>query len=191
VKSHGKSDRHVRFEVLTAVVVKSSIFWDITPCSPLSVNRRFGGTCRLHHLDNKQTSVGFGVLTALVMKRTIFWDITPCSPLSVNRRFGGTCRLHLLDNKQSSVGFEVLIALVMKSSIFWDITPCSPLSVNRRFRGTCRLHLGQVIYRPTGGCDCVRPSTVLRLVWTSLLHSGKCVTAVFLGWSAVTFHSTC
>jgi hypothetical protein len=31
-------------EVLTAVV----IFWDITPCSPLKVNRRFGGTCRLH-----------------------------------------------------------------------------------------------------------------------------------------------
>jgi hypothetical protein len=28
--------------------MKSSIFWDITPCSPLSVNRRFGGTYRLH-----------------------------------------------------------------------------------------------------------------------------------------------
>jgi hypothetical protein len=40
----------VGFEVLTAVVMKSSIFWDITPCtcSPLKVNRRFGGTCCLH-----------------------------------------------------------------------------------------------------------------------------------------------
>jgi hypothetical protein len=28
--------------------MKSTIFWDITPCSPLSVNRRFGGTYRLH-----------------------------------------------------------------------------------------------------------------------------------------------
>jgi hypothetical protein len=28
--------------------VKSTIFWDITPCSPLKVNRRFGGTYRLH-----------------------------------------------------------------------------------------------------------------------------------------------
>jgi hypothetical protein len=27
---------------------KSINFWDITPCSPLSVNRRFGGTYRLH-----------------------------------------------------------------------------------------------------------------------------------------------
>jgi hypothetical protein len=38
----------VGFEVLTAVVVKSCIFWDVTPCSPLKLNRRFGGTCRLH-----------------------------------------------------------------------------------------------------------------------------------------------
>jgi hypothetical protein len=27
---------------------KSSIFWDLTPCSPLNVNRHFGGICRLH-----------------------------------------------------------------------------------------------------------------------------------------------
>jgi hypothetical protein len=35
----------VGFEVLTAVVVKSSIFCDIKPCSPLKVNRRFGRKC--------------------------------------------------------------------------------------------------------------------------------------------------
>jgi hypothetical protein len=33
---------------LTAIIRESYIFWDITPCSPLSVNRRFGGTGRLH-----------------------------------------------------------------------------------------------------------------------------------------------
>jgi hypothetical protein len=38
----------VGFVVLTAVIMKSAIFWDITPCSPLKVNRRFRGTCRLH-----------------------------------------------------------------------------------------------------------------------------------------------
>jgi hypothetical protein len=38
----------VGFEVLTAVVMKCTIFWDITPCSPSKVNRRFGGTCRFH-----------------------------------------------------------------------------------------------------------------------------------------------
>jgi hypothetical protein len=28
--------------------MNSTIFWDITPCSPLRVNRHFGGTYRLH-----------------------------------------------------------------------------------------------------------------------------------------------
>jgi hypothetical protein len=28
--------------------VKGSVFWDITPCSPLRVIRRLGGACRLH-----------------------------------------------------------------------------------------------------------------------------------------------
>jgi hypothetical protein len=36
------------FEVFTAVVMKGIIFWDVTPCSLLSCNRRFGGTYRLH-----------------------------------------------------------------------------------------------------------------------------------------------
>jgi hypothetical protein len=35
------------FEVFTAVVMKSTILWDIKPCSLLKVNRRFGGTYRL------------------------------------------------------------------------------------------------------------------------------------------------
>jgi hypothetical protein len=34
---------NVGSEVLTAVVMKSIIFWDVTPCSLLSCNRRFGG----------------------------------------------------------------------------------------------------------------------------------------------------
>jgi hypothetical protein len=33
---------------LTLFVIKSTIFWDITPCSPLKVSRRFGGTYHLH-----------------------------------------------------------------------------------------------------------------------------------------------
>jgi hypothetical protein len=46
---HVQTNLHyVGFEVLTAVVIKSTILWDITPCSPLSVNRRFGETYRLN-----------------------------------------------------------------------------------------------------------------------------------------------
>jgi hypothetical protein len=33
---------------VTMFYLKSITFWDMTPCSPLSFNRRFGGTYRLH-----------------------------------------------------------------------------------------------------------------------------------------------
>jgi hypothetical protein len=36
------------FEVLTAIIMKSSVFWDITPYSPLKVNQIFGEIYRLH-----------------------------------------------------------------------------------------------------------------------------------------------
>jgi hypothetical protein len=36
---------YVGFEVLKVVVMKSFIFWDITPCSLLKMNRYFRGTC--------------------------------------------------------------------------------------------------------------------------------------------------
>jgi hypothetical protein len=38
----------VGFEVLTAVVVNLTIFWDITSCSSLKVNGLFGGISYLH-----------------------------------------------------------------------------------------------------------------------------------------------
>jgi tartrate dehydratase alpha subunit/fumarate hydratase class I-like protein len=37
---------YVEFEVLTAVIMKHPISWNITPCSPLKINIRFGGTRR-------------------------------------------------------------------------------------------------------------------------------------------------
>jgi hypothetical protein len=37
----------VGFEVLTAMRIKNPIFWDMTPCSPLKLNRRFRGISRL------------------------------------------------------------------------------------------------------------------------------------------------
>jgi hypothetical protein len=42
-KTGFKSDFFVGFEVLPAVVLESSIFWDTTPCSLLKVNQYFGG----------------------------------------------------------------------------------------------------------------------------------------------------
>jgi hypothetical protein len=47
------------FEVLTLVVMKSTIFWDITQCSPLKVSRRFGGTLRMVVRWSCETSADF------------------------------------------------------------------------------------------------------------------------------------
>jgi hypothetical protein len=41
-------NNYVGSEVLIAVVMKSFIFWDITLCSVLKINHRFGGICRLY-----------------------------------------------------------------------------------------------------------------------------------------------
>jgi hypothetical protein len=56
----------VRYEVLTAVIMKSSIFWDITLYSSLKFNRRFGGTCRLHLLGLRiRLSTSFTLVSCL------------------------------------------------------------------------------------------------------------------------------
>jgi hypothetical protein len=39
--------------LLKNFIIKSNIFWVITPCSPLKVNRRFGGTYRLYFEDRR------------------------------------------------------------------------------------------------------------------------------------------
>jgi hypothetical protein len=36
------------FEVLTALVMERIVFWDISECSLLIINQRFGGIYRLH-----------------------------------------------------------------------------------------------------------------------------------------------
>jgi hypothetical protein len=59
----------------TALVMKSTNFWDITPCSPLRVNRRFGETYRLHLQGRKkeveqETSVKAGGKLAWLRMKT-------------------------------------------------------------------------------------------------------------------------
>jgi hypothetical protein len=41
--------KHAESEVLTAIVRKSSLLWNVTPCSPVNFNVSFGGTFHLHH----------------------------------------------------------------------------------------------------------------------------------------------
>jgi hypothetical protein len=38
---------HIGSEVLIAMVINSSVLWNLKPCSPVEVRRHFGGTCSL------------------------------------------------------------------------------------------------------------------------------------------------
>jgi hypothetical protein len=50
-------------------VLKTSFLWNITPCSPLKVNRRFGGTYRLHlqsrRISQARNQLGAGSIAFL------------------------------------------------------------------------------------------------------------------------------
>jgi ribosomal protein L34E len=83
---------NVVYEVLTAMVMKSTIYWYIKPCSHLKISRRFGVTLCFN--------VVYEVLTAVVMKITIYWYIMPCSQLKMSRRFGETYHLNFQGRSQ-------------------------------------------------------------------------------------------
>jgi hypothetical protein len=62
IKDGMKAIGYVGLEVFTAVVIKCIIFWHMTPCSPLSFNRRFGGlsppsTLKMEAIYSSETSV--------------------------------------------------------------------------------------------------------------------------------------
>jgi hypothetical protein len=68
----------VGFEVLTAVVMKGSIFWYIIPCGPLKVNRCFGGKYRLHlqsrRIRQERSQHGSGLCLLPAFALVLFFD---------------------------------------------------------------------------------------------------------------------
>jgi hypothetical protein len=71
----------VGINILTAVVMTNYIFWDIPPCSPLKINRRFGGKS-LFHLQSRiinQDEAGSNQNVAIMMKTAILGDVCSLS----------------------------------------------------------------------------------------------------------------
>jgi hypothetical protein len=73
--------------------MKSTIFSEITPCSPLKVNRRFGGTYRLHLQGRKISQArnprenrwqGFILVSCLAHFYTLKMEAICCSETSVD-----------------------------------------------------------------------------------------------------------
>jgi hypothetical protein len=48
----------IGFEVFTVVTMKNIVFWDVGPCRSCKINRRFGGTYRLHLQGRKIRELG-------------------------------------------------------------------------------------------------------------------------------------
>jgi hypothetical protein len=92
------------FEAFKPVVMKSSVLWNITPCSPLKVNRRFGETCHLHlqhrrinHAWNQceiRLSPAFTLVVCLVYSSTPNTEATCSTEMSVD--FQRTTRCYIL-----------------------------------------------------------------------------------------------
>jgi hypothetical protein len=126
--------------------MKSTNFWDITPCSPLSVNRRFGGIYRSHLQGRRNvykkparkqvasravesTDVSEEYIASIFRVENISratnqresrWH---AEPLRVNRLFGGTYRLHLhlqVASLLSGWFLAQLIFSILKMEAIWS-----------------------------------------------------------------------
>jgi hypothetical protein len=74
----------VGFEVITVLVMKSSIFWDIKPCNSWKINRRFGITC-LHLQDRRIFSpTAFTVVSCSAYSSTLKMEAICSSETSVD-----------------------------------------------------------------------------------------------------------
>jgi hypothetical protein len=79
----------VGFEVLTAVVMKNPIFWNVTPCSPLKAIRRFGGIC-------SSIATCFMLVSGLPYSSTLKMEATYSSETTVD--FEQTTRRYIPDD---------------------------------------------------------------------------------------------
>jgi hypothetical protein len=97
--------------------VKSTIFWDITSCSPLKVNWRFGGTYRLHFQSRKISQAKtrmkaggnqscFSAYSLTLKMEAICYSETSVDSRQTARRFmpeDGTLHNHRCENLRSYI----------------------------------------------------------------------------------------
>jgi hypothetical protein len=100
--------------------VKSSIFWDITPCNPLKVSRHFGGTCRLHLQSRRLTQARnqhdagseHGISNATLSSCDVLHSrcsvslVSKCSPKHFVTKGHKTLLLDLIGMKQQEITYN-------------------------------------------------------------------------------------
>jgi hypothetical protein len=139
-----------RFEVVTAMTMKITVFWGVTPCNLVERYRRFGGTCRFHipprRMDTRnsdfiQVSLSFSVRDELRqrLRITVYWSVAPSNLVERYQRFGGTCSFNIPPWRTlvtvilykplflcgQKTGWKLLCIGVWNRVIWWNFTDVS------------------------------------------------------------------
>jgi hypothetical protein len=120
--------------------MKSPIFWDITPCSPLKMNQRFGRTSRLH-LQGRRTSqanqyeAGTMLVSCLVYSSTLKMEAICFSETSVD--FQRAIWRYIPEDRTSVLFLPTRFQIVLASTQ----SPIFPGLIARSVKLTKDLHL--------------------------------------------------
>jgi hypothetical protein len=116
-----KLPNNIGFEVFTTVVMKSTIFWDITPCSPSKVNRRFGGTYGLHSACHllARWFIYHIIYTSLIIEalflRNVGWQVSaPENKFCINIHIGRVQYLQIEIQSSNIIHFDDVSSLHVK-----------------------------------------------------------------------------
>jgi hypothetical protein len=102
---------HIESEVLTVVTVKSSVFWDITLCSPVKVNWHFGDAL---------LAAWFTLVSCLAYSLTLKIEAICSSKMSVD--FPWTTQHYIPeDRKNSSVTIVLHFCNTVTSLLVWNM----------------------------------------------------------------------
>jgi hypothetical protein len=125
--------------------MKSATFWDITPCSPLKVNLRFGGTYRLN-LPGRisrasvtfQKTVLFKRITAgpvVLLADSCFIKRKQAISFPQNFLFLSMLRYYTVDSRLYGVDRKLL-----------SLDNCKPLIINKDYVTTLRIGVYKTIH---------------------------------------------
>jgi hypothetical protein len=118
-RATNNNSENVGFEVFTAVVMKSAIFWDITPGSPFKVKRYFGGIFLPHLQGRKRSRARYQLRTAdsRFLCLPLAFTLVSCSVYSLK------LKMELILSSKTSGGFQrTRWRYIPEASIlhFWD-----------------------------------------------------------------------
>jgi hypothetical protein len=112
--SYRTSDHGRGREMVVKFKLKSTVFWDITPCCPLKVNRRFGGTYCLN-LQGRAELCCFTLVSSSANSSTLkmeaIWSFETSADFQrTTRRYipeDGTLHNHRCENLKCYITFNL------------------------------------------------------------------------------------